>query len=205
MTTAGRQEGARAAPAGSPLHPVFLKLAGRKVVVVGGGRVAAGKVRSLLEAGARVVVVAPDVTQEMAGCGTIVERRQFEPQDLDGAWYVVAAATPEVNREVRCAADERRLFVNAVDDPETASAYAGAVLRKNVLTIAISTEGRAPALAGLVREGLEELVPDDFEAWAEESRVCRSAWKAAGVPIAERRPRLLEALNRRYGRRPPKP
>ena len=80
-----------------PLHPIFLKLAGRKVLVVGGGKVATGKARSLLEAGASVVVVAPDVAPEITRLGAKVERRRFEPQDLDGAWYVVAAATSEVN------------------------------------------------------------------------------------------------------------
>ena len=76
---------------------------------------------------------------------------------------MVAAAPPEVNRAVSAAAAERHLFVNAVDDPPNASVYLGAVVRREGgVTLAISTAGRAPALAGLLREGLERLLPADL-------------------------------------------
>ena len=147
------------------VFPVFLKLEGRRVLVVGAGPVAAGKVRPLVDAGARVTVVAPDVVDEIAAMAadlTIV-RRPFEPGDVDGAWYVVAAAPPEVNRAVALAAEARCLFVNAVDDVESASAYAGAIVQKAGVTIAMSTDGEAPALAGLMREALEVLLPEELE------------------------------------------
>ncbi|HXE81271.1 MAG TPA: NAD(P)-dependent oxidoreductase, partial [Vicinamibacterales bacterium] len=139
------------------LFPAFLKLRGREVVVVGGGPVAASKLAALLGAGARVTVVAPDVIDEIARQPVRIERRAFRPSDLDRAWFVVAAAPPEVNREVARAADERRLFVNAVDDPAHASVYLGGVVRKDGVTVAVSTDGRAPAMAGLIREGLARL------------------------------------------------
>src|SRR5262245_36656786 len=148
------------------LFPVFLNLADRPVVLVGGGAVAYAKLAELVRARARVTVVAPTIRPEVASFdGLIIIQRGFVPRDLDDAWFVVAAATPEVNRQVAAAAGERHLFVNAVDDARGASAYAGGVFRRGGVTIAVSTEGRAPALAGLLREGLETLVPEDIEAW----------------------------------------
>jgi uroporphyrin-III C-methyltransferase/precorrin-2 dehydrogenase/sirohydrochlorin ferrochelatase len=180
------------------VFPVFLKLAGRKVLVVGGGRVAAAKLEGLSRSGARVTVVAPDFCREVASSGVTLRSRGFEPEDLDDVWYVIAAATPEVNRRVAVAAEERRVFVNAVDDPASASAYAGGVFRRGNLTVAISTEGEAPAVAGLLREALELLIPDDIETWLEESRRQKRVWREKAVPMPERRPLMLRALNRLY-------
>jgi uroporphyrin-III C-methyltransferase / precorrin-2 dehydrogenase / sirohydrochlorin ferrochelatase len=180
------------------LFPAFLKLTGRKVVVVGAGPVGASKIDGLLAAGADVTVVAPVVVAAVAQAPVRIERRRFEPADLDGAWFVVAAAPAAVNQAVREAAEARQLFVNAVDDPPNATAYLGGVVRKHGVTLAISTDGRAPALAGLLREGLQTLLPDDVEAWLEVSRREREDWKRKGVPMEKRRPRLLEAINRLY-------
>ena len=93
----------------------------------------------------------------------------------------------------------RRIFVNAVDDPSLCSAYAGGVIRREGVTVAISTAGRAPALAGLMREGIEALLPERLSAWVERSEALRSRWRADHVPLADRRPRLLLALNELYG------
>jgi siroheme synthase-like protein len=187
------------------LFPLFLKLAGRKVLVVGAGPVALGKVQALLEAGAQVSVVAPEVVPEIASLaeqGNIsLERRSFEASDLGGTWLVVAAAPPEVNRSVAAAAESQRLYVLAVDDTSAASAYGAGTLRRGGVTVAVSTNGRAPALAGLLREGLEAVLPDDLEAWTAEAERQRQAWHAARVPMTERRPLLLEALNRLYEER----
>ena len=180
------------------LFPVFLKLAGRRVLLVGGGRVAAAKLGFLLDAHADVTVVAPEIRDEIRAESVRIVARGFLEADLDGAWLVVAAATPEVNRRVRQAGDARQVFVNAVDDPETASAYTGGVLRRGGATIAVSTEGRAPALAGLLREGLEAVIPEDVDAWVAAARELRERQRAARVPMAERRPLLLEALNALY-------
>jgi len=184
------------------LFPVFLKLEGRRVLVVGGGTVAAARLGELSRAGAHVTVVAPDVGASiLAFGGVIVVQREFVPADLDDVWFVVAAATPDVNRQVAAAAQERRVFVNAVDDAERASAYTGGCFRRGGVTIAVSTEGRAPALAGLLREGLEAALPDDVGAWVEVARRVRQEQRAAGVPMADRRPLLLRALNRLYAAR----
>jgi uroporphyrin-III C-methyltransferase/precorrin-2 dehydrogenase/sirohydrochlorin ferrochelatase len=187
------------------LHPAFLKLTGRRVVLVGGGPVAVAKHAALREAGADLVVVAPVVDPALRQPGTTVLERAFVPADLDGAWFVVAAATPEVNRAVAAAAEERRVFVNAVDDPAVATAYAAGVVRRGDVTLAVSTGGDAPALAGLLREALEAVLPQDLGAWAETARSLRAGWRRDQVPMSERRPLLLDALVRLYAGREAQP
>lgn len=176
------------------VYPVFLRLDGAAVLVVGGGTVAAGKLDGLLAAGARPTVVAPAIS---AGCrrdGVTIIERAFAEHDLDGVRFVIAAATPEVNRAVAAAAAARNLFVNAVDDPASASAYLGGVVRRGDVTVAISTGGAAPALAGLLREALDAAIPDELDAWLDLARRERARWKREGTPIAERRNQLLDAL-----------
>ncbi len=190
----GEARGAEA----SALFPIFLRLRGRKVVLVGAGRVAAVKLPPLLATGADVTVIAPDIDEEIARSGARLERRPFAPADLDGAWLVVAAAAPDVNRRVREAAEPRGVFVNAVDDPASASAYTGGVLRRGGVTIAVSSEGRAPALAGLLREALDAVLPDEIGTWVAEAHRLREGQRRDGIPMARRRPLLLEALNRLY-------
>src|SRR5262245_12424390 len=183
------------------LLPLFLNLTGRQVVLVGGGRVAAGKLQQLVAAGARVRVIAPEITLSITArryADVELIRREFVASDLDDVWLVVAAATPEVNREVAAAAESRRVFVNAVDDPANASAFLSGVVRRDGVTIAISTNGDAPALTALVREAVEALLPNDLAAWMDIARTARLEWKRDAVPMDERKPRLLEALNERY-------
>jgi uroporphyrin-III C-methyltransferase / precorrin-2 dehydrogenase / sirohydrochlorin ferrochelatase len=176
------------------LFPTFLRLNGRPVLVVGGGPVAASKLAALAAAGAAITVVAPEVCAGVRDARVHVVRREFTESDLDGVWFVVAAATPEVNAHVSRAAEARRLFVNAVDDPPNASAYLGGVVRRSGVTVAISTDGQAPALAGLLREGLDALLPSDLDRWMDTARSMRKTWKTSGTPMAERRPQLLDAL-----------
>jgi uroporphyrin-III C-methyltransferase/precorrin-2 dehydrogenase/sirohydrochlorin ferrochelatase len=185
-------------PTEAALYPAFLKLAGRPVLVVGGGAMAAAKLPALREAGAVVTLVAPEIRPEIEAAGVTVVRRAFAAADLERAWFVVAAATPEVNQKVARAAEDRRVFVNAVDDPRRASAYLGGVVRRDGVTVAISTDGAAPALAGLLRQALDAVLPGDLGAWVAEARRLKAAWRRDGVPMAERRPALLRALNRLY-------
>ena len=169
--------------------------------MVGGGPVAAGKIAGLVEVGAQVEVVAPECQPEIEAAGVTIHRREFQAADLDGAWYVVAAAPPEVNRAVLAAGNARHLFVNAVDDPDHASAYAGGVVRRSSVTIAISTGGRAPAIAGLLREALDAWLPVNLDEWLRAADEARREWRQVGVPMEERRPRLLQVLNRLYERK----
>ncbi|MGE3957466.1 MAG: bifunctional precorrin-2 dehydrogenase/sirohydrochlorin ferrochelatase [Vicinamibacterales bacterium] len=183
------------------LLPLFLHLRGRRVVLVGAGPVGASKLGALLAAGADVRVIAPDVHPDVAAAPVAIERRPFVASDLDDAWFVVAAATPEVNRDVASAAETRRIFVNAVDDPPNATAYLGGVVRREGVTLAISTSGQAPAIAGMLREGLDALLPQDLGTWMDTARAARPAWRRDGVPMEQRRPLLLKALNRLYAAR----
>ena len=186
------------------MFPAFLNLASRRAVVVGGGPVASAKLDALLAAGADVTVVAPEVVPEIEGRGVTILRRAFEDRDLDDAWWVVAAAPPEVNARVRAAADARRVFVNAVDDPAHATAYLGGVVRRHGVTVAISTDGRAPALAGLLREALDAWLPGDLGEWLSAADAARLVWKEQQVPMERRRPHLLDTLNRLYAARAPR-
>ena len=175
-------------------YPVFLRLDGAPVVVVGGGKVASSKLQGLLDAGARVTVVAPSFLPEVARPGVEVISREFRAEDLDRARFVIAAATPEVNRVVAAAAAERNLFVNAVDDVASATAYLGGVVRRGEVTVAISTGGAAPALAGLLREALDALLPADLDEWVALARRLRAEWKRDRIPMERRRPLLLDRL-----------
>lgn len=165
------------------LLPLFLKLEGRRVLVVGDEAILAPKRDALIRAGA-------EVRQRTA--------EAFHEADLDGVWLVVAAAPPDVNARIAQLAEARRIFVNAVDDPPNASAYLGGVVRRAGVTVAISTSGDAPALAGLLREALDAVLPSDLDRWTDAARAARRDWKARSVPMAERRPLLLEALNALY-------
>lgn len=180
------------------LLPLFLTLAGRDVVLVGGGPVAAAKLQALVDSGAHVRVIAPVATAAIERSGVQIIRREFVSSDLDDAWLAVAAATPEVNRQVAEAAESRRIFVNAVDDPANATAFLSGTLRRDGVTIAISTSGEAPALTSLLREGLDALLPRDLAAWIAEAREQRTSWRRDVVPLADRKPRLLKALNDLY-------
>src|SRR4029077_7407481 len=146
-----------------------------------------------LAAGATVRVVAPEIARAIRqaagspGAQVSLLRRPFEPAAIDQAWLVVAAATPEVNRRVSEAAEPRRIFVNAVDDPANASAFLSGVVRRDGVTLAISTSGAAPALTALLREGLDALLSRDLATWMWQARAARVAWKRDGVPMAARK------------------
>ncbi len=179
------------------LLPLFLKLDGRTVLVVGAGTVAARKVASLLAARARVRLVAPEATAELeahARAGLLEWfPRRFEEGDEDGAWLIVAATgDPETQRRVAAAAEARRVFVLSVDDPPNASAYSGAVVRRPPFAIAISSSGATPALTRLVREIIEQILPGP--AWVEHARTLRAQWIADGTPMGDRFGLLVRAL-----------
>jgi siroheme synthase-like protein len=146
------------------MFPIFLKLEGRPVLVVGAGPVATEKVEALLDAGARITVVAPEATvlvRDLARSGRIVRReRGFRPDDVHGFRVVVAATgDPAVNRRVYETASSAGLPVNVVDVPDLCDFYFGSVVRRGPVTVAISTAGSSPALARRLREHLDELLP----------------------------------------------
>lgn len=176
------------------LFSVFLDVVDRRVLVVGGGPVAAAKASRLVEAGASVLVVAPEVTTDLEHLPVSIVRREFRPSDLDDVWYVVSAAPPEVNAQVVQEATRRRVFVNAVDDPANATAFAGSGFKRGPVTVAISTGGDAPALARVMREALERLIGREVEDWTALAAKLRTEWKREQVPMEERRDALLATL-----------
>ncbi|MFC5569691.1 siroheme synthase CysG [Lysobacter yangpyeongensis] len=155
-----------------PLFPFFAQLAGRGVLVVGGGAVARRKVLALLATGARVRVGAPELEPEMAewtAQGRIEAiRGAFEPEWLDEIWLVVAATDdPAVNRAVAEAAEARRIWANVVDDAELSSVHLPARVERGSVQIAISSGGGAPMLARHLREQLERQLDESLGALAE--------------------------------------
>ena len=152
-------------PVEHPLYPVNLVVAGRPCLVVGGGRVAVGKVRGLLEAGARVTVVAPEVDPALAALaveGVTIERRAYRRGEVADYRFVVAATgDPQVNQAVYDDGEAAGVWVNAADDPERCSAVLPARIRQGRLTVTISTGGHSPAVASWLRERLAaELGPE---------------------------------------------
>jgi precorrin-2 dehydrogenase / sirohydrochlorin ferrochelatase len=146
-------------------YPVALRVAGRRCVVVGGGTVAARKVRALVDAGAEIVLVAPDVAPEidaLVRSGKLrVERRRFAASDLDGAFLAFAATDlREVNRAVAEAASQRGALVNVADDPSASDFANPSIIRRQDVTVAVSTGGRSPAFARFLREQLQEWLSD---------------------------------------------
>lgn len=151
---------------------MFLKLAGRKCLVVGGGRTAESKVGSLLSCGAVVHVVAPRITQTIGAWmreqRVTWQARSFAPADLQGMFLVVAATSSrEVNQAVFRRAEARRILCNTVDEPDRCHFYYSAVVRRGDLQIAISTAGLSPALAKSLRLELEAQIGPEYAAWLE--------------------------------------
>jgi len=179
------------------LYPAFLKLAGRRCLVVGAGRVAEEKIEGLLRAEAAVAVVAPTATQRIctwARAGEIVWRaRTFQPSDLVGIFLiVVATSSPRLHREIYKQAKRRGILCNVVDDPEHCDFYYGATVRRGSLQIAISTGGLSPALAQRIRKQLDEQFGFEYEHWLEEIGALRKRLLAKLSPA--RRKALLHRL-----------
>jgi siroheme synthase-like protein len=182
------------------LLPVFLDLSGKVVLVVGAGVVAARKIEELAPLGALLRVVAPRVEpaiEARANAGELtLERRGFEERDIEGAWFVLASTDDAATqRRVAAASAAARVFCIAVDDPPNASAYGGGVVRRGPVTLAISTSGEAPALARLLREVLEQILPD--EGYVDAARALREKWKADQTPMASRFGELVQAFKER--------
>ena len=148
-------------------YPVVLDLGGRPVLVVGGGAVAERKVEGLRAAGASIMVVSPRVSArlaKMADDGDIrVRLRSYRRSDLRGV-AIVFAATDDRNVNAAVAADSRRrrIWVNAADDPDHCDFILPSVLRRGSLLVSVTTGGRSPALARIVREELERLLGSDY-------------------------------------------
>lgn len=179
-----------------PLYPIFLRLVGAEALVVGGGKVAARKIADLLESGARVTVVAPELSKDAerfaVNAEVVIHRRAYKREDIEGKTLVIAAADFETNRQA--AKDARRAGapVNVVDRPELCDFHAPARVRRGLLQIAISTGGASPALAKRLRVRLAKQFPAAWGELLDALAELRKAAKSAMPDDQKERQRLLE-------------
>jgi len=179
-------------------YPIYVNLRGQLCVVVGGGKIAEGKVEGLLTAGAKVKVISPDLTSYLRTLSkeNAIEHieRTYQTGDLTGAFMVICATDQvEINHKVWQEASANRQLVNVVDDTPRCNFIAPAILRKGDLTLAISTAGKAPALAVRLKERLQEQLGTEYERFLELSGQLREPL-ARHVPDFETRKALWYEL-----------
>ncbi|MFM5871250.1 siroheme synthase CysG [Aeromonas veronii] len=172
--------------------PIFCRLDNKPVLLVGGGEVAERKVRLLLDAGAQLTVVAPELDPELAelAANGSIEwlAGEFASEQLAGKWLVVAATDRrEVNALVYQSANRARIFANVVDDPKRSSFIMPSIIDRSPLMVAISSGGKAPVLARLLREKLEALLPQHLGAVATFAGSLRERVKTRFATMGERR------------------
>jgi precorrin-2 dehydrogenase/sirohydrochlorin ferrochelatase len=179
------------------LFPMMIKLAGRKCVVIGAGKVAATKVEGLLSSGARVVVIGPKAVRRIcnrANAGKLVwRRRRFSPHDLRGAFLAIAATdSPSTNESVFRFCQAHKVLCNSVDDPEHCDFFYPAVVRRGPLQITISTSGRSPALAARLRMELGRQFGPEWSALVEQ--LGKKRQEILRLPQSTQRKRLLKEI-----------
>ncbi len=180
------------------LFPMFVKLEGRRVLVVGAGSVGEPKIRGLLDTGANIRVVALQASEAVRGwarTGEItLEERAFTPADLEGVFVVVVAtASRQVNQQVFREAQQRGILCNVVDVPEQCDFFYPAVVHRGDLQIAISTSGQSPSLAQKLRQQLERQFGPGYASWVRELGETRRLVLASDLE-PERKKDLLHSL-----------
>jgi precorrin-2 dehydrogenase/sirohydrochlorin ferrochelatase len=170
-------------------YPIFLDLADRPCVVVGGGPIAEGKVRGLLAAGGRVTVVSPTLTPALAVLaaeGRVAHHaRPYAAGDLAGATLALAASGDRaVSAAVLAEGRARGVWVNSADDPARCDFFLPAVLRRGALTVAVSTGGASPALTRAVRDELERFFPPELAGLVEVVAAVRHDLRARAMPVS---------------------
>lgn len=173
------------------LYPMFINITGKMCLVVGGGRVAQRKIETLLEYKAQVLAVSPDATDRIKYWAErkliIWEPRLFEPSDLEEIFLVfIATGDSRTNKEIATLCRDRGIMVNAVDDPDNCDFYVPAILRRDSLCIAVSTEGKSPLLAAKLRNELEKTIPVQYGDWIEILGRLREEVKNSDLDISQR-------------------
>jgi uroporphyrin-III C-methyltransferase/precorrin-2 dehydrogenase/sirohydrochlorin ferrochelatase len=185
------------------LFPIFVKLEGRPILLVGAGPVAESKIAALLSAGAAVTVVAPTATpgiQKLAEDGKIFwHQRVFDSRDLDGMTLVVAAVPKEVAGLIYQEAQVRGVLVNSVDDPDNCDFYYPSVVNRGDFQIAISTAGHSPALAQRIRIELEQQFGPEYAEWVQQLGAERNALFATEMDPEVRKQKLHEMASATAG------
>jgi len=166
-----------------PSYPVNLVVEGKPVLVVGGGRVATGKVRRLVDAGARVTCVAPEVSDEIvAMAGVTVERRRYERGEVARYRLAVTATGTAVDAHVFEDGEAAGVWVNAADDPAHCSFTLPAVARRGAIQVAVSTDGQSPAMASWLRSRFEQELGPEYETLLRILHEERDALRSTGTP-----------------------
>lgn len=171
-------------------YPICLQIEGRRCLVIGGGKVAERKVRGLLDSGAKVVVISPQLTDGLVGlqaAGAIVwESRGYQPNDVAGYFLVMAATDdPEVQDRVQADAERHGILLNVADVPEKCNFILPALVNRGALSIAISTSGKSPALAKRLRRDLETRLGPEYELLVEVMGLLRPYVMQRGLPQAD--------------------
>ena len=179
-------------------YPVYIELRGQICVVIGGGKIAEGKVDGLLVAQAQVTVISPEITLHLHELVTEKQityiERTYQPGDLSGAFIVICATNQaEINHQVWEEATANRQLVNVVDDTPRCNFIAPSILRKGDLTIAISTSGKAPALAVRLKERFQRELGPEYERFLELAGELREPL-ARNIPDFETRKALWYEL-----------
>ena len=185
------------------VFPMFLKLEGRRCLVVGAGVIAEGKIGGLIAVDAQIRVVAPEATaqvQTWAGEGKIDwERRRFQPSDLEGMFLVVAAtSSTAVHEEIYAEARRRGVLCNVVDVPHLCDFFYPAIVRRGSLQIAISTAGESPALSQRLRKELEQQFGPEYEAWVAAIGEARAELATRDLTAEDRKEILHELASREF-------
>lgn len=179
------------------VFPIFIDLKGKKCVVVGGGKVAARKIETLLQFDSNIIVISPAVcerVQELKWEGRVVViKKKYSEEDIEGAFMVIAATNDmKINEKVYNNAIENGTFVNVVDSPEKCTFIFPSVVKRQDLVVGISTSGGYPALSKKLRQKVEQLLPESYGNILETLKDCRRRAEAEVQNIDKRK----ELLNR---------
>ncbi|MDO4540333.1 MAG: bifunctional precorrin-2 dehydrogenase/sirohydrochlorin ferrochelatase [Syntrophomonadaceae bacterium] len=182
------------------LYPIYLNLEHKKCLVIGGGSVAERKVKTLLEYGAKVSLVSPDIQsglRQLHDSGAIEwQAASFAPDHLEGVFMAfITTDDHELNGEIAAACRERGIMVNAADDPPNCDFYVPAVLRQDHLAVAISTEGRSPMFAAWLKRELGNIITEDYGRFVNKMGDIRELIKQSDLSLQERRMVFAALIN----------
>ena len=182
------------------LYPIYLSLAGKNCLIIGGGPVAERKAASLLEYGAQIKVISPRVEKGIAEWANddllIWTAREFAVNDLEGSFMVfIATDDNSLNQEIAWLCRQRDILVNAVDDPPNCDFFVPSVLRRDSLAVAISTEGKSPLFAARLRRELEAIITEEHGKFVNILGQIREEVKNSSLDINQRKQILEQIVN----------